>query len=312
MLGDRYDVKRRYDTIDSLLAGATVDAVLILTSGSHAAAALAALAAGVPVLSEKPLAYTLAEVEAPRGGGRPARARLHEARRPGGRAAARAPRGQDPARAVEVTVLHPAAAPQLAHARLDPPAGDVPAERLAALAATPSKLEEQALGAGAPELGRLYSDVLLGTIRWHYLEGYPAYREESVVHELAVVRSLVGDPDPRARRARDSDADLPEPRRASARSARAEGTGSRAGCRRPGCRGRPGRAASSRPARRPRARTRPAFEEELVAFHGLVTEGAPFAAGVAEARTDIVTCQRIVRCLAERRGLELGGEAAAA
>jgi hypothetical protein len=33
---------------------------------------------------------------------------------------------------------------------------------------------------------------------------------------------------------------------------------------------------------------------------------------VAEGRADILTCQRIVRCLAARRGIELGGEAAAA
>jgi myo-inositol 2-dehydrogenase / D-chiro-inositol 1-dehydrogenase len=55
-----------------------------------------------------------------------------------------------------------------------------------------------------------------------------------------------------------------------------------------------------------------AFEEELLAFHRLVTEGAPTAAGIAEGRADIVTCQRIVRRLADGRGIELAGEAARA
>ncbi|HEV2896224.1 MAG TPA: gfo/Idh/MocA family oxidoreductase, partial [Actinomycetota bacterium] len=52
-----------------------------------------------------------------------------------------------------------------------------------------------------------------------------------------------------------------------------------------------------------------AFEQELVAFHRLVTDGRPVAAGIAEGRADIVTCQRIVGRLAERGGVELAGEA---
>jgi myo-inositol 2-dehydrogenase / D-chiro-inositol 1-dehydrogenase len=58
--------------------------------------------------------------------------------------------------------------------------------------------------------------------------------------------------------------------------------------------------------------TEEAFEEELLAFHRLVTDGAPTAAGIAEGRADIVTCQRIVRRLAAGRGIELAGEAARA
>ena len=52
------------------------------------------------------------------------------------------------------------------------------------------------------------------------------------------------------------------------------------------------------------------FDQELVAFPRLVTDGQPAAAGIAEGRADIVTCQRILRRLAERRGVELAGEAA--
>jgi myo-inositol 2-dehydrogenase / D-chiro-inositol 1-dehydrogenase len=55
-----------------------------------------------------------------------------------------------------------------------------------------------------------------------------------------------------------------------------------------------------------------AFQRELAAFHRLVTDGPPVAAGIVEGRADIVTCQRILRRLAERRGVELAGEAAGA
>jgi hypothetical protein len=54
------------------------------------------------------------------------------------------------------------------------------------------------------------------------------------------------------------------------------------------------------------------FEQELLAFHRLVTDGRPEAAGIAEGRADILTCQRVVRRLAGRLGTTVGGEAAAA
>jgi len=325
LLGDRYGVARRYDTIDSLLADAAVDAVVILTSGSHGKPAADALAAGVSVFCEKPLAYTVAEADALLAADGwlalgymklydPAVVRAREllADRP-------------PARSVEVTVLHPASAPQLAHARVAAPMADVSAETLAALAARTGELEERALGEAPAELRRLYADVLLGSvvhelavvralvgdpltfehvdvwpenkwppsvaihgtlaggarlaIRWHYLEGYPAYREEIRVHDELGTLTLTF-PSPYLLHA-PTDLTLVDADAGTERTTRF-------------------------------ASTTEAFEEELVAFHRLVTDGTPFAAGVGEGRADIVTCQRIVRCLAERRGLRLGGEAAAA
>jgi hypothetical protein len=53
-----------------------------------------------------------------------------------------------------------------------------------------------------------------------------------------------------------------------------------------------------------------AFEAELTAFHGMVVDGRPPAAGAAEGRADIVTCQRAIAALARSRGVEIGGEAA--
>ena len=82
-------------------------------------------------------------------------------------------------RSVEVTVLHPSGASQLDHTSLAGPPGDVPAAALDALQGRTARLLAQALGPAPAALGRLYTDVLLG----------------SVVHDLAVVRVLVGDPE---------------------------------------------------------------------------------------------------------------------
>ena len=117
------------------------------------------------------------------------------------------------------------------------------------------------------------------TVRWHYLDRYPAYREEvRLYHEEGSVALafpspyLLHAPTVLTVTGRDGDA----VRVCEHRS------------------------------------TVEAFEEQLAAFHRLVTEGAPPAAGVAEGRADILTCQRIVKRLAARRGIELGGEAAGA
>ncbi|MEA2545556.1 MAG: hypothetical protein QOI09_829, partial [Chloroflexota bacterium] len=65
-LGDRYRVPpaARFASVDEMLGGTSLDGLLVLTSGSHGAVALAALERGIPVLCEKPLAYTLAESDA--------------------------------------------------------------------------------------------------------------------------------------------------------------------------------------------------------------------------------------------------------
>ena len=65
-LGERYRVPpaARFGSVEALLDGAAIDGLLVLTSGSHGAVALAALDRGLAVLCEKPLAYTLAEADA--------------------------------------------------------------------------------------------------------------------------------------------------------------------------------------------------------------------------------------------------------
>lgn len=308
-MGERYGVPpgRRFRSLDELLAAGGVEAVLLCTSGSHGDAAAAVAEAGLPLLCEKPLAWTLAEADAL------ADARLGVAYMklydPAVARARELLAGRPAPRSVEVTVLHPPAASQLAHARLVP--GDAPPDGRATLV-------ERALGPVPEELRRLYTDVLLGSvvhdlavvrhlladpvaiehadawgelsvsalgllpgearlsIRWHYLARYPAYREEVRVHDEAGSVALA----------------FPSPYLLHAPTVLTlvdEDGGERA--------------------TRFRS-TAEAFEEQLAAFHRLVTAGEPMAAGVAEGRADIVTCQRIARRLAERRGVDAGGEAA--
>jgi myo-inositol 2-dehydrogenase/D-chiro-inositol 1-dehydrogenase len=323
-LGERYGVPsgRRVTSIEELLETGP-DAVIVLTSGSHAGPALAALGAGLPVFCEKPLAYTLAEADAViAAGGRLALGymKLYDP------AVIRARKllGERELRAVEMTVLHSRPASQLAHAHVLPPADDIPAEVLGRLQADSEQLAAEALGAAASDLGRLYTDILLGSIvhqlalvrlfagdplqidhvdvwpdgqwppsvaidallargtrlsiRWHYLDGFPAHREEVRLHHEAGSIALT----------------FPSPYLLNAPTellvVEADGSGERL--------------------TRYRS-TVEAFEEELVGFHGLVTDGTPTAAGAAAGRADIVTCQRVARRLAEQRGIALGGEAAA-
>ncbi|HJW63931.1 MAG TPA: gfo/Idh/MocA family oxidoreductase, partial [Actinomycetes bacterium] len=117
------------------------------------------------------------------------------------------------------------------------------------------------------------------SLRWHYLDRYPGYREEVRVHHD---RGTVG-------------LTFPSPFLLNAPTVLTVTDGDGDGA----------------PVRTHRS-TVEAFEEELLAFHRLVTEGTPPAAGIAEGRADIVTCQRIVRRLAAGRGIELAGEAARA
>jgi len=312
-----------------LLDGGLVDAVLILTSGSHGAVAAAALERGLAVFCEKPLAYTLAEADelAAVAGrtGAPLQLGYMKLYDPAvRRAAAELASSGHRLRAVEVTVLHPSGASQLEHAGLAAPPGDVPAAATAALLEQTGRLRDQALGPAPGDLGRLYTEVLLGSVvhdlavvrllaggvervehadawpdgaaesvavdavcpggvrlglRWHYLDRYPAYREEVRVHHEQGSIELV----------------FPSPYLLHAPTVLTVTE-------------RDGDAAQERSSRS----TVEAFERELLAFHGLVTEGRPPAAGIAEGRADILTCQRIVRRLAAGQGVGLAGEAARA
>lgn len=331
VVGEQYGVppQARYADVEQLLARADADATVLLTSGSHGAAALMSLSAGMPVFCEKPLAYTVAEADelaaAEAAADGPALLLAYMKERDD--AVARLEdllAAVDGIRAVEVRVLHPSSASQLAFANLRPPPVDVPPEQLERLRAGDAELLDAALGAGTPErFRRLYASVVVGSLihdislvrrlfggltevddvrvwpdqvfppsvevsgslpggvrarlSWHYLEDYPAYRETVAVHHargsLQVTFGapyLLNAP---------TELELVE-------------------------------AASGGEVRSTYRSKGEAFENELVEFHRMVTEGSAPLSGIGHGRADIITSQRIMARLAAQEGIYLGGEAA--
>ncbi|MGR6319482.1 Gfo/Idh/MocA family oxidoreductase [Micromonospora soli] len=327
-LGDRYGVEpaRRHTDAGAMLDAGGCDAVLLATSGSHGELAATALRQGLPVLCEKPLAYTLAEAD-----------RLAEADAglmvgymkqydPAVAEAARlleAIGGAAAVHAVEVTVLHAAGDQQLAFANLPPAPRDLPDAAVARLREADARLLDAAVGgdagarilyqilinsishdlsllrlfSGAPATvdhvatwplpdgpaepsveisGRLPAGGRYG-IRWLSLPDCPAYRETVTLHHARGALELV----------------FPSPYLLNAPTIltavdRHEGGERRAQFR----------------------SVTEAFEQELVAFHAMVTAGTRPLTGIAEGAADLRTSQQVVRRYGELTGAAIGGEAA--
>ena len=329
-VGDRHAIptERRFPSVDALLEAGRLDAVIILTSGSHARSVEPALRAGLAVLCEKPLAYTLDEVDGLAAAANAERLQLGYMKLydPAFVTAARLAATRPPPRSIEVTVLHPTNAAQLAHAALLPPGADIPTTVVKRSAAELEGLQRVALGdQAAPSLGPLYTGVLLGSIvhdlamirvlagdptvidfartwpdgtwppsveiagalpngarlsiRWHYLDRYPAYRETLAMHDEEGSISLT----------------FPSPYLLHAPTeltvVTTDGGSERVAVHRS---------------------TVEAFEEQLLAFERLARDGTRPAAGIADGRADIVTCQRIAARLAAGQSIAIGGEAAEA
>jgi predicted dehydrogenase len=336
-LGQRYGVPAagRHPDVDAMLGAGPLDGVLVLTSGSHGAVAGQALDRGIPVLCEKPLASTLAEADALAASPHAGKLLLGymKAYDPAVVEAARIradeSSGLGALRSIEVTVLHPTSESQLAFARLLSSPAHFDAGGANRLQSRSDELIRQAIGpaAAASELGRLYGNVLLGsivhelsviravapdagavvaidavdtwpdgafpgsvsfagrladgtrfTIGWHFLEDYPAYREDVRFHHVGGSVELA----------------FPSPYRLHE----------------------PTLLTVSRGHDETRRRLvfdsiEEAFETELLAFRDLIRDGTPAPTGIADGRADTLTCQRVIVRLAAQRGIEIGGEAAA-
>lgn len=332
-LGTRYGVEpaRRYADADEMLAAGGCDAVLLATSGSHGGLAAEALRQGLPVLCEKPLAYTGAEAdELTAASASGAAALMVGYMKQYDPAVAEAARlldgigGAAAVHAVEVTVLHAAGEQQLAFANLPPAPRDVPAAAAARLRDADERLLDAAVGGdagartlyqilinsvshdlsllrlftGAPATvdhvatwpltpdgpaepsveisGRLPDGGRYG-IRWLNLPDCPAYRETVTLHHSRGALELV----------------FPSPYLLNAPTTltavdRHEGGERRAVFR----------------------SVTEAFEQELVAFHAMVTAGVRPLTGIAEGATDVRTSQQVVRRYGELTGAAIGGEAA--
>ena len=335
-MGDRYGVPpaARVASVEALIAQPGLEGVVLLTSGSHGGVALAALDAGLAVLCEKPLATTVAEAD--RLASSPNRDRLllgymkafdpavEEARRVTLDEAATL----GDLRSIDVLVLHPTSEAQLDFARLVPPGLDIDDTILAGLRAAEHTRVELAIGpAAAAELGRLYGGPLNGSLvhelsvirsvtgetgplsidhadvwpegawppsisvagrlasgvrvslGWHFLDRYPAYREEVRFHHPGGSVELT----------------FPAPYRLNQATILEVETGGNETRR-----------------RLVFDSIEEAFERELLAFGRLIRDGEPPRTGIADGRTDTITCQRIIATLAARRGIAIGGEAALA
>ncbi len=331
-LGERYGVEpaRRHTDAARMVADGGCDAVLLATSGSHGELAASALRAGLPVLCEKPLAYTLAETDRLAGLGTGAARLMVGYMKQYDPAVAEAARllaelgGADAVHAVEVTVLHAGGDRQLSFANLPPAAGDVPPGEAARLTATDRALLDTAVGTdpdahtlyrillnsishdlsllrlftGAPATvehvatwplapdgpaepsveisGRLPGGARYG-IRWLNLPDCPAYRETVTLHHARGSLELV----------------FPSPYLLNAPTTLTVVDDHRGGERRAAFRS-----------------VTEAFEQELVAFHAMVTAAAAPLTGIAEGAADVRTSQQVVRRYGELTGAAIGGEAA--
>lgn len=331
-IGARYGVpaEHRFTDVGEMLEAGGFDAVLLLTSGSHGAAAEDALRRGYAVFCEKPLAFTRAEIAriaaaetAQNSGPRlmvgymkqydPAARRMAELLEEAG--------GPSVVRSVEICVLHPTGESQLAFAHLPFPAADIDADVVAGLRALDDELLDAALGRSAgPRLRGLYQTVI-----------------GSISHDLSLLRMFTGAPDtvdlvsvwPRDAQpgSVEISTTLPAGGRCSIRwhylpdypayretvaVHHGQGTlelafpapylmnaptiltvtGNAGGAQR----------------RSEFTSTVEAFEEELVAFHAMVVDGVPPCTGAAGADEDLVLAQRAAYRLARIHDLPCGGE----
>ncbi len=187
-LGDYYNVSRRYTDYQHMLAddpsvaGPALDAVLVLTAGSHAPPALAALRAGKHVLVEKPMCFTLREADemiaAAEASGRTLMVAYMKRYDPGYRYAQAALPRLGALRYIQISTLHPAETDYLNAHRIVRTT-DIPSETIERLAAGRDRLAVEAIGPVAEPLRLIYTDVVLG----------------SLVHDVNALRGLVGEPE---------------------------------------------------------------------------------------------------------------------
>lgn len=179
----------RFSSVDALVAAkedgaVAIDAAILATTGSHAGDTLRLVRAGIRVLAEKPLAYSLAELDALTTHAAEAGIDLRDWVCVGymkeyDRASQRAKELLEGVelRAVSVQVMHPLDGSQLAYARLAAPTGDVSSQTLAPLIEATGAIVDSAVGADLPiDLRTLYTNVVLG----------------SIVHDVGLLRMLVG------------------------------------------------------------------------------------------------------------------------
>jgi len=180
-LAGYYGVAQRYTDYREMLA-ADLDAVLVLSTGSHSPQALAALRAGKHVLVEKPMCFTLREADAmiaaAEASGRTLMVAYMKRYDPGYRYAQAALSNFGELRYIQINTLHPSEPPYHNIHRLVRP-NDIPPEVIGRLTAEQNQLIVEAIGAVPETLQFIYTNVILG----------------SLVHDVNALRGLVGEPE---------------------------------------------------------------------------------------------------------------------
>lgn len=343
-VGDRYGISsaRRFADLDAMLDAGGLDAVMILSRGSHAEAVLRVWRADLAVFCEKPLAFTLAEVDALIAAepdlGHPAILLAYMKQYdPAVIEAARVLSDIDDVRSIEATVLHPTGASQLAFGKVVGSSLPIPDAAAAAIDAEDRRLWAAAVGDADDGLWRAYRGALVS----------------SLAHDLSIMRSFGAPP------ATVDFADIW--RQSSAHAVRDVGRDRKSfGQHPPSIRATGELQAGGRytlawhylpdfPAYRETVRVvhgrgsvelvfpspylmnaptelvvtsldgdaerrvvrrsvTEAFETQLEAFHAMVREGVEPRSGLEAGRADILDCQRIVATYSERTGVAVGGE----
>lgn len=177
----KYGVARTFTRWEELI-DEPLDAVLVLTPGSHAPIATAAARAGLHVFSEKPLCLSVTEgeemLEAAERAGVCLMVGTMKRYDPAYERLVTLVGGLDDLRLVRVTTLESPLSPYVAHYGVRA-ADDVPAQTLADLAADDAARVETALGAVDEDTRQTYRTVLL----------------DCLVHEFNALRGVLGEPD---------------------------------------------------------------------------------------------------------------------
>ncbi len=176
-----YGVPAQYTSWQELIAH-DLDAVFVLTSGSHAPAAIAAAGAGRHVLVEKPMCFSVAEgremIDAASSAGVTLMVAYNKRYDPAYRRMQEKAREIDDLRLVRITTLESPIEPYVRHYNLH--RGGPPAPELVASFAKDSEARYTRAIGEADDLARwAYNNVLL----------------DSLVHELNAMRGLLGEPD---------------------------------------------------------------------------------------------------------------------
>jgi predicted dehydrogenase len=180
-VADEYGVSKRFASWQELIAE-PLDAVFVLTSGSHAPAAIAAAQAGLHVLVEKPMCFSVAEgkamVDAATKSGVTMMVAYNKRYDPAYSRLLDEARTLDDLRLLRITTLESPLEPYVKHYNLHR-GGKVAPEVAKSLAADNAARITAAIGEADPLSRWAYHLVLL----------------DSLVHELNAMRGAMGEPD---------------------------------------------------------------------------------------------------------------------